>query len=674
MKKLIFIQLFFIITFISSGQTPYDQILGLNADDKDRVIAMNDTATIMAIGSPNYSNNRGRVRVLEKVNGSWVPKGSILLGSGASGNNATIFGLAIAISNDGNHLVVGASAFKQVTSNRGKLYIYEFVNNDWVLRYTDLGSSNGRLGISVDISDNGDVVIAGAPTSVQGLGPIAKFYTRSGSTWTLRGLRNLGNNTAFGYTVASNGAGDLFAVGAPSYASNTGLVRTFSFNKSTGASAILQTINGSISNGSFGRSVTLSGDGNTLVVGTEIESANGLNNSGAAYLYQDTGTGFTLLHTIKGENEDDRLGYNTTTNNDGTYVVISAHGRDVGCGLNYGSFYSLIKTPTGYEQVGLPTIGDSPDNLCGLGMAMDASGSILAVSEFNDDTNGSNAGKVKLYTFVGNSPEITYSSPAVKSQLLSQSLLNVNGDSIIEENEASNYTGALNLSNLGLIDLTDLNNFPLVTNLEASNNSFTNLDLSLKNELSTVRIENTPSLTNIQFSTACIENIYLSGNNFQNLDLSSYTNLVDIDLSDNDLTTLDLRNGNNTQIETSIFNLTNNSNLTCVFVDNDTYSTQNWLNKDGQTFYVTTQQQCNTLSTVTYNIDEVKIYPNPTTNSLNIETSSVLKQITIYSVLGTKVLESTSKTIDVSNLKEGMYLIKIENEVGSIDTKRFIKQ
>ncbi|AUC83473.1 choice-of-anchor Q domain-containing protein [Lacinutrix sp. Bg11-31] len=71
---------------------------------------------------------------------------------------------------------------------------------------------------------------------------------------------------------------------------------------------------------------------------------------------------------------------------------------------------------------------------------------------------------------------------------------------------------------------------------------------------------------------------------------------------------------------------------------------------------------------------EIKLYPNPTTSVLNIKMKSNLKQATIYSVLGTEVLKITSKTINTSNLQSGMYLIKIENETGSVTTKRFIKQ
>ena len=83
-----------------------------------------------------------------------------------------------------------------------------------------------------------------------------------------------------------------------------------------------------------------------------------------------------------------------------------------------------------------------------------------------------------------------------------------------------------------------------------------------------------------------------------------------------------------------------------------------------------------TLSTDIFDLVKNKIilYPNPTTSVLNIKMKSDLKQVIIYTVLGTKVLQSASKIINTSNLKSGMYLITIENETGNVSTKRFIKQ
>ncbi len=83
-----------------------------------------------------------------------------------------------------------------------------------------------------------------------------------------------------------------------------------------------------------------------------------------------------------------------------------------------------------------------------------------------------------------------------------------------------------------------------------------------------------------------------------------------------------------------------------------------------------------TLGIDDFNFDkkEIKLYPNPTTTVLNIKMEGNLKRATIYAVLGTKVFETQSNSINTSHLKTGMYVITIENETGSVITKRFIKQ
>ncbi|WP_343329581.1 T9SS type A sorting domain-containing protein [Polaribacter staleyi] len=73
----------------------------------------------------------------------------------------------------------------------------------------------------------------------------------------------------------------------------------------------------------------------------------------------------------------------------------------------------------------------------------------------------------------------------------------------------------------------------------------------------------------------------------------------------------------------------------------------------------------------------VSMYPNPTSNSLNISAASTIKNATIYNILGKQVISlainKNSESIDVSNLASGIYLIKytVDNAVG---TAKFIKE
>ena len=71
---------------------------------------------------------------------------------------------------------------------------------------------------------------------------------------------------------------------------------------------------------------------------------------------------------------------------------------------------------------------------------------------------------------------------------------------------------------------------------------------------------------------------------------------------------------------------------------------------------------------------ELKIYPNPTSRIINIQTNTSVKNISIYNLLGKEILTTTAMKIDVSHLSIGIYVMKITSDKGAEVTKRFIKQ
>ncbi len=75
----------------------------------------------------------------------------------------------------------------------------------------------------------------------------------------------------------------------------------------------------------------------------------------------------------------------------------------------------------------------------------------------------------------------------------------------------------------------------------------------------------------------------------------------------------------------------------------------------------------------TLKANEVKIYPNPTTQLLNVELGNGIESIGLYNLQGQKVLETVKNTIDISDLSLGVYLIKIKTNKGRVFTKQFIK-
>lgn len=66
------------------------------------------------------------------------------------------------------------------------------------------------------------------------------------------------------------------------------------------------------------------------------------------------------------------------------------------------------------------------------------------------------------------------------------------------------------------------------------------------------------------------------------------------------------------------------------------------------------------------------IYPNPTSDNFSIEMENEVKSVEIYSLQGQKVMTSSSKDINVSNLSKGMYLVRIEDSNNAVSTQKLI--
>ncbi len=83
-----------------------------------------------------------------------------------------------------------------------------------------------------------------------------------------------------------------------------------------------------------------------------------------------------------------------------------------------------------------------------------------------------------------------------------------------------------------------------------------------------------------------------------------------------------------------------------------------------------------TLSTNDFDAKNLQfnIYPNPTINVVNIELASELKSVEVYSLQGQKIISSSSKELNVSDLSSGVYMIRVEDTNGAIANKRLIKK
>lgn len=82
-----------------------------------------------------------------------------------------------------------------------------------------------------------------------------------------------------------------------------------------------------------------------------------------------------------------------------------------------------------------------------------------------------------------------------------------------------------------------------------------------------------------------------------------------------------------------------------------------------------------TLSTNNFDsLSEVSVFPNPAYNTLHINTTQAIDRVIIYNNLGQKLMESTSKSISVEHLKNGLYFASIKLANGKQNTAKFIKR
>ena len=70
----------------------------------------------------------------------------------------------------------------------------------------------------------------------------------------------------------------------------------------------------------------------------------------------------------------------------------------------------------------------------------------------------------------------------------------------------------------------------------------------------------------------------------------------------------------------------------------------------------------------------LSVYPNPANNELHIQKPSdvEIQKNTVYNHLGQKIMENETTDFSVSELSDGVYILKIQTSEGTIN-KKFIK-
>lgn len=337
------------------------------------VVAVSADGTTLAVGAPSDFMNPDRVHIYILVTNGWEYQSTILHPVPSS---RISFGSAIALSNDGEKLVVGA-----ITEDGGSSTVTNF-------------DFSGR---SVNAAmDPPDILNSGAAFLYR--------WSQSVGDWSLKSYfkaSNANQNDAFGNSVSISGDGTTIAIGASSEdsadsteanngANSAGAVYVFKEDgfENWNQEAYIKASDVSAGD-KFGRSVSLDGSGGSLIVGADGHNVASPSSSGAVYYYTRAGTLWTEKEILKQPTPTlfGKFGSNIDLSEDGQTCIISATGEDTGKGTTY--IYALNSGAWSQEDRLTPPEAERTNvDLFGSSVSITADGNKVLIGAIGEDGNG----------------------------------------------------------------------------------------------------------------------------------------------------------------------------------------------------------------------------------------------------------------------------------------------
>lgn len=373
-------------------------------DESGRSVSMSGDGNTLVIGAPyndGSGNRAGHVRAYRFDGTSWVQLGRDIDGEAKDDNS----GWSVSLSNDGNTLAIGALSNDGNGIDSGHARVYRFDGVDWNQLGQDIdGKTAGdRAGWSVALSGDGKSLVIGSPGTL-GDGINAgrvQVYRFDGIEWMRVGQDIDGESISdsFGLSVTSSGDGNTLAIGSPRSDGAAGQAGVYHFD-GTYWTQIGQDIDGEAAGDVSGRSVSVSEDGNTLAIGmTGFFGA--YNHVGQVRVYHFDGTDWTQIgQKLEGIVAGNHFGFSVSLSGDGDKVAVGAPLKD-GNDNFFGHTHVYDFDGVDWIQIGQTIVGESTFDQSGWSVSLNTDGNTLAIgAPFNDDVSES-AGHARVYRFDG---------------------------------------------------------------------------------------------------------------------------------------------------------------------------------------------------------------------------------------------------------------------------------
>jgi hypothetical protein len=358
--------------------------------------ALSGDGDTLAIGGPQDNGSQGAVWVFARSGSSWKLQAKLMAGQAPSAAvdecaeeaaeeaGECAFGASVALSDDGDTLVIGDPS---AGPTAGAAWIFRRGESGWakmqVLHGND-EAGEGRFGRSVALSGDGATALVGDPSAASQRGAAWVFALAEGTWQTEARLIDAEAlaSAHFGRSVALSADGATALIGGPGASGFTGAAWTFTRSGASWTQQVRRlTGAGESGAGHFGKTVALSGDAGTALVGGQDDGEE----RGAVWAFARSGPAFEQPgYEIEPPQDlgDAHFGASLALSRDGTIALVGAPRSEDGVGavvevLRSGASWILQQEQLGgSEAVGRGFAGAST--------ALSSDGTVAAIGAPRD--------------------------------------------------------------------------------------------------------------------------------------------------------------------------------------------------------------------------------------------------------------------------------------------------
>lgn len=308
--------------FVRDGDTWTEEAILTASDDTNcpyfgEAVSMNGAGNTVIIGSPRVNSNQGRAYIFTRDGTTWVQEAIL---DASNDISKQMFGRSVCINNDGSRVIVGTWGANNL---QGLAYIFIKEGSTWT-QETILSASDGavfcQFGKSVSIDSVGNRVVVSANRANSQRGQ-AYIFIRDGSTWTEEAILSASDGADeddFGTSVSIDSTGTRVVVGAQYVNSKQGQAYIFVRDGDTWTEEAILRSSGGIDSQRFGESVFIGSTGDTVVIGSY-----GVHKP---YIFTKDGTTWIEKTTLTLDDElTDSYGVSVSMSGDGNKIAVGTH-------------------------------------------------------------------------------------------------------------------------------------------------------------------------------------------------------------------------------------------------------------------------------------------------------------------------------------------------------------